>query len=500
MLIFWRNIDIATVFLVIVFCGTLCADVLVSSEFVHGVGDAAPILSDAGECLFIAPMPERQDSVEHNFMGVFLAGNGKCQEIFSGFSRNIAEMMGIYSMTACHHIAANADFSRFAIVYESILTGFTPPDADYTIPYTTAVNLAVLQRNGAVLWKQRLTATVSPVASQCRLLFIGNNVLAYGPQLGCRLYSNDGASFENLPLGNVHGSIAYASEINTLFYANKDKEGNINILTFDLGTRDSHQSGLSVFSSISDLLVNVSSEGRTLLFRSALNEICIAEYVADAWQRKFEQAKLAGGLSLSSTGGFALWKSGSDLILYDIMTGVKQTISEAEGISLSVIAPEGYNVAYLNKEANGRLMLWSVENVGNNCKLAIRKGWELYGFSFALDENSQAALKGVGEIYVWENGKYVLLDRDLQVGEGFWMRSDAEKGLFLKGHLLKAKVLSQGWHLVNPLAYEDLLGQAKLFSLEGDARCYISAPNNMLKQGAGNWIFINAMFPVWGGK
>ena len=488
MLVSLRNI--VAVFLVIVFWGTLRADVLVSTGLVHGVGEAAPILSDAGECLFIAPMPERQDSIEHNFMGVFLASTGKCQEIFSGFSRSIAEMMGIYSMTACHHIAANADFSRFAVVYESILTGVTPSDADYTIPYTTAVNLAVLLRNGTVLWKQRLTATSSPVASQCRLLFIGNKVLAYGPQLGSRLYSKDGTVFENLPLGNVHGSIAYASEVNSLFYASKDNGGNINILSFDLNTSFAHNIGLSVFSSISDLLVNVSSDGRILLFRNALNEICIAEFVANAWQRKYEQATLAEGLSLSSSGAFALWQSDSDLILYDIMTGVKRTISRSDCISMAVIAHEGYNAAYLKKETNGRLMLWSVENVGNNCNLSIRQGWELYGFSFALDESSQAALKVAGEIHVWENGEYVLLDRDLQVGEGFWMRSDTDKKLFLKGHLMQAKVLSSGWHLVNPLAYEDLLGQPKLFSLAGEARCYILATSNMLKQGAGNWIFI----------
>ena len=466
------------------------ADDLISKGMVHGVCGIPSLCSSSGECVFIAPMPERTDSVQHQFLASYLSTGGEIVELFSGYSRQIYEMLGTYSLTPCRSIAANHDFTRFAIVYEFMLTGTTPPGSDVTIPYNTACAIVVVGRDGQELWHSRIKADDMPLAQQCRVLFRGNaDILLYGPQIGARLYPADGGDYIELPLGAFTGQIAYSRGLDSLYFVRREENGAF-ICLFNINTGEETVTELSVSTTISDAMMAVSENGDAIVFRKNSIEICIAMQKDGTWHARIVSAPNNSYPNICANGDFAVWqtKATSDnaLRIYDTTTGYDVSIPVADpSASIPVLSPDGSSRLYSAVDSTGNRQLWLCNEIGNSCRVQFESGWNMIGFPFALDTESQLAITAGGQsLFVWRDGVFRILDGTLKAGVGcfVWMDSDLE--LHLKGRIEPFIPLSVGWNLISQSAQSTFpMGQAAL-SYQRENKMYMLCKDEMLNSGA----------------
>ncbi|MGN0878857.1 MAG: hypothetical protein ACI4WT_05325 [Oligosphaeraceae bacterium] len=373
--------------------------------------------------------------------------------------------------------------------HESIIQSAEPPaGSDVAVPLSVCAYVAVVERDGDVLWRRRLTdeAGQEVDVSACRLLFVDNRLLVYGTALGCRLYAEDGQTFEALPCQQVVGRMAYASAIRTLFYVRTNEGGGRSLYSFSLATAVETSLGLHLEATLSDYGLAVSADGRTLLYRHALKGVSVACLGTAGWEtRQMLGEEMTGSLSLSARGDFACWQSGQELVLYDVVSGVQRTLALTEA-SLPVLSASGYALLYVASEgATGRRVLFRNDALGNALTLEVRPGWGAYGLPFELDENSWSALRGLGELFVFENGRYVRLERRPKACEGFLLNASSAHSLRLTGRLATAEELGRGWNLVSGEARTD---GARCFRLDVAAGAYVrsdGAPN----QGEGYWVY-----------
>ena len=471
----------------------VCADNLVSKGMVHGVSSVPPLFSSSDEFVFIAPMPERADSTQCQFFATYLSTGGKISELFSGFSRRIAEAIGTYSLTPCINIAANYDFTRFAIVYEYMLTGMTPPGSDITIPYNMAVSIAVVGRDGEEFWHSRIQADVL-LAHQCRILFRGNSdILLYGPHIGARLYPADGGDYTELPLGQFIGQIAYSRGLDTLFFVRKDDIGAF-ITLYNVHTGEETTTGLSVATTISDAMMAVSDNGDAIIFRKNSNEICIAMQKDSIWDKRIMSASNNSYPNISANGKYAAWQnkntSGNSLRIYDTTTGYEVSIPVTEPLAcIPVLSPDGYSLLYSADDSNGNKQLWLCDEIGNSCRIQFKRGWNMIGFPFSLDAESQLAFtNSVGGIFVWRNNAFAILNGTLRAGVGCFVWRDGDLELRLTGHLESVLPLSVGWNLISQSAYSTFLKDIGAFSYHRKTRMYVPCRGEKSNFGA-YWFF-----------
>ncbi len=86
--------------------------------------------------------------------------------------------------------------------------------------------------------------------------------------------------------------------------------------------------------------------------------------------------------------------------------------------------------------------------------ISIKKGWHLYALPLEPDAESAALLKGVGICRIFANKKYATPDSFL-AGQGFWLYSESEMKLHIKGTEAEPLPLKSGWNLVLPSMYPE---------------------------------------------
>ncbi len=116
--------------------------------------------------------------------------------------------------------------------------------------------------------------------------------------------------------------------------------------------------------------------------------------------------------------------------------------------------------------------------------LKLKRGWNLCGVPFMLDDSSIALLKGESDCWVWTNGHFIPLER-LHAGEVVWLYVSDRKLLQLTGKEDEPLPLRSGWNLVLPSLYPEV-EQKPCFGLEGQSFIRLADPMNY--NGAA-WVF-----------
>ncbi|MBQ9368271.1 MAG: hypothetical protein IJT83_10850 [Victivallales bacterium] len=475
----------------------LFADELVSPGFYfhHGVSQVEPILFNSSESAFLAPMPERMDSVEHQFIAAYLVAGETCRELFSGYSREIAETMGTYSRTPCRSIAANHSFTSFAIIHEVMLTGTTPPGDDVTIPYNMGVFVTVVNRDGEKLWQARLKEAEATKASQLKAFFTNDSrLIVHGPTIGTRLY-NQGGNFTEIPLGECRGQVAFSSATNELFFLGLDSDAVYTLFAYNLHSGETTSTGLTVLPTVADAMPVVSNDGKTLLYISSPNDVSLARKMDDKWTSLIHRAPSVSALCISENGGFASWQASEGnetcFCLYDTTSNESATIYVAmDSAILPTLSTDGFSILYLAPDANGTLQLWQCKEIGNSCCISLKHGWNMLATPFTLDDDSKKLLhESIESLFSWQGNVFVALSEWPGAGKGCYVNSSVDTQIRLSGHLAKATSLQPGWNLISPQSYQPLPQSTLLFSFQESTASYV-IQRNTTPVGKANWLFL----------
>lgn len=471
--------------LVIVSTLTLSAlgsSTMVSKGMRHGVSFISPLLSPRGACLFIASMPERDDSVSCHFLATYISCDGEVREIFPGFSREIATAMGTYSATTNRFVVPNQDFSRIAILHEYIMSGTTPEGSDVTIPITSGVRVSCVDETGNLHWQKRIRGTEKILASACRMIYAGNGFVVYSTQLGVRMYSLEDGTETVLPLENVVGSMVWNEVTGCFYYGSKLETGEIAIYSYDVETGTHGETGLKTAVSVLDACISLSGDGKTLVFIASEESLCVAKKSESGWVSEMIETEKTSGVRISHDGKYAAWQTQAGIRLYD--TGSHQSIlsplDHGDAV-MAALSQDGRALLYSAADQSGNRQLWRCHEIGNSCTLELTPGWDMYGLPFAPDEKSWNALKASGNIFIWQNGRFIRCDECPKGGIGFWFYAFEKKSLVLTGAIDIPERLSRGWNLILPELFSSLFQDPVFYTYDKNATCYVVSEKNRSK-------------------
>ncbi len=258
--------------LLLIVCGWLHGEMAIASlnslgqPMAYGVCDTAAAVSNSGMTAFIAPIEDRGASAVKGFPACFLLESGNVIPLYPGYLQEIAQFLHIYSKTTNVRLAANKDFTAFAIIVEKIKSGSTPSGSDVTVPTSLGTWLAVVDAFGNPLQEVELTSVEGSVsASQCHVSFSddGKLLAACGQYLGLRLYDSpmtDLTSFTSLDVGYKTGRAVITGDGAKVFFT-KDDASQRAVCYVDTANGTLVDTGLTASGSINDAQVAVNHDG-----------------------------------------------------------------------------------------------------------------------------------------------------------------------------------------------------------------------------------------------
>ncbi len=435
----------------------------------YGVCDTAAAVSDSGMTAFIAPMEDRADSRTNGFHASFLLDSGNVITLYPGYLQDLAQFLHIYSKTTNVRLAANKDFTAFAIIVEKINSGSTPAGSDVTVPTSMGTWLAVVDAFGNPLQETELTSTEGSVsASQCRISFTddGRLLAACGQYIGLRLYDSpttDLMSFMSLDVGYKTGTAVITGDGTKVFFT-KDNGSQRAVCYVDTVTGTVIDTGLVADSGINDAQLAVSHDGCCVAFRKTAGSLSICSLEGAMWNETIIDGTQIRSPAVNAAGRYVVYQtrgtSCSQIMEYDRKKGTTTLISqndsgaEADANCTSPsISADGSRIAFISSASNladngnGQPQLLVFKREAPSFMLELKRGWNLCGTPLTLDEQSVELLKSEPACWGWSNGRFHLME-SFQAGQGFWLYALEDKILRLTGEDVDPMPLRHGWNLV----------------------------------------------------
>ena len=462
----------------------------------YGVCDTAAVVSDSGMTAFIAPVEDRADSRANGFHASYLLDSGNVISLYPGYAQDIAQYLHVFSKTTNVRIAANRDFTAFAVIVEKIKSGTTPTGSDVTTPTSLGTYLAIVDAFGnKYLDDVELVSTEGSVsASQCHVSFSddGRLLAACGQYLGLRLYDSptmDLASFTTLDVGYKTGTAVITGDGSKVFFT-RDGASQRAVCYMDTTTNDVVDTGLTADGGINDAQVAASHDGSVVAFRKTAGSLSIAVLEDGAWKETVVEETQIRAPAVSSDGRYVVYQtrgtSCSQIMEYDRRKGTTTLLSQNGGAEADAdctspsISADGSRVAFVsaasNLGGNGQKQLYVVKREAPSVTLELKRGWNLCGTPLTLDGQSVELLKGEGACWEWGDGRF-RLPESFQAGRGFWIYALEDKMLRLTGAEAEPPPLKRGWNLALPSLYPEI-ELAKCFGFDGKAYVKLSEEAN----------------------
>ena len=478
------------------------------APMVYGVCDTAAPVSNDGTVAFIAPMPARGDSVENGFHASYLAVNGSGVELCPGYERALAESpLGIYRKTTNVRVAANHDFTLFAVVVEYIKTGSTPVGSDVTVPLTLGTKLVVVDAKGDSQEKVLESDKGSVLANQCHVSFSDDGKLLVAAQyLGLLLFDSPGAdlqSFSVLECGFTSGKAVITGDGSKVFFT-ADKGMERKIIEYDVATGACRDTGLSSSIGINDAQLSVSRDGGVISFRDLLDTLVVALRKDGEWKTKSIVKTQVRQPAVSADGRHvayqAMGKEHSQIFKYDCQKGMETLVSQSPGqteadadCTSPSISADGALVSFVSSAmnlcgGNGRRQVLVSRPARASLVLAIHRGWNFCALPFWADEASAALLNEAGTCWGWNGSSYVRMTR-FPMGQGFWLYADEDKELSLTGETAEPVALLPGWNLVDATVFQNETSHKCIFSYNPVDNSYLRY-DGVGRADEASWLFI----------
>ncbi len=454
----------------------------------YGVRETSAPVSDSGIVAYIAPMPDRTDSLVNGFHASYIFDNGRSMELYPGYLQPLMELLGIYSKTTNIRIAARKDFESFAIIVEDILSGTTPPGSDVTVPLSVGVKLAVVNVAGLVLAETRIEGDSGNVAaSQCRVSMADNGkiLLCGGVNLGLRLYDSSFGHLDNFMMLDVDysgGTASLSGDGSAVFFARRENASLDAICRYDVFSHEVVDTGGRSSHSLVDAQVSASFDGKRIAFRKSSSCLTILSWEEGRWREKNIDAPLLQTPVISGNGRYVTWQrmgtSCSQIFIHDLEKGKTYLASgnmEGEEADSACTHPaisyDGSRVTFvtaasnLHENSNGQKQVLMSRNFCLSQKLSLKKGWNPCALPFQPDESSVAAILDSGICWGWANGRFHQKS-EFHEGQAFWMYALESKQIQITGDREGAAPLMPGWNFISTSSYPELANQL-LFSTDG---------------------------------
>ena len=435
----------------------------------YGVCDTAAAVSDSGMTAFIAPMEDRADSRTNGFHASFLLDSGNVITLYPGYLQDLAQFLHIYSKTTNVRLAANKDFTAFAIIVEKINSGSTPAGSDVTVPTSMGTWLAVVDALGNPLQETELTSTEGSVSpSQCHVSFAddGRLLVACGQYAGLRLYDSpttDLTSFTSLDVGYKTGKAVITGDGTKGFFT-RDGASQRAVCYVDTATGTVVDTGLVADSGINDAQVAVNHDGSCVVFRKTASSLAICSLEDATWNETIIDGTQIRSPVVSAAGRYVVYQTRGTSCLqimeYDRKKGTTTLISrndddaEADANCTSPsISADGSRIAFVSAASNlvangnGKSQLLVAKREKPSFTLELKRGWNLCGTPLTLDEQSVELLKSEPACWGWSNGRFRVME-SFQAGQGFWLYVLEDKNLRLTGEDVDPMPLQHGWNLI----------------------------------------------------
>ncbi len=467
----------------------------------YGVCDTAAAVSNSGMTAFIAPIEEREDSVVNGFHASFLLDSGNVIPLYPGYLQEIAQLLQVYSKTTNVRIAANRDFTAFAIIIERIKSKIT------TGPTSLGTYLAVVDAFGNKYMDDvELISTVGSVsANQCHVSFAddGRLLVAAGQYLGLRLYDSpmtDLTSFKTLDVGYKTGTAVITGDGSKIFFT-QDSTSQRAVCYIDTITNEIVDTGLTASSSIKDAQIAVNHDGSCVIFRKTLDSLAISSLEDGAWKEIIIDGTQIRSPAISADGRYVIYQtrgaSCSQIMEFDRQKGKMTLLSKNDGgkeadadCTSPSISADGSRITFVSAASNlvangnGQPQLFMIKREAPSVTLELKHGWNFCGVPLKPDDDSIALLKKEPACWVWINGRFRMME-ELHAGQGFWIYVQKDKMLKLTGEEIDPMPLQRGWNLVMPSLYPEV-AQKTCFGMEGLS--YVQLADPMHYKGAA-WVF-----------
>ncbi len=472
----------------------------------YGVCDTAAAVSDGGMTAFIAPIEERADSVRNGFHASFLLESGNVMTLYPGYVQQLAEMFQVYRKTTNVRLAANRDFTAFAVIVEKIATGTTPTGSDVTVPTSLGTWLVVVDAFGNTIREIELESPEGGVsAKQCHVSFAddGRLLAACGQYAGLRLYDSpttDLTSFTSLDVGYKTGRAVITGDGTKVFFT-QDGASQRAVCYMDKATGTVIDTGLTADGGINDAQVAVNRDGSVVAFRKTAGGLAVCSLEGGAWKETVIDGTQIRSPAVSSDGRYVVYQtrgaSCSQIMEYDRQKGTATLVSRNDGgveadadCTSPSISADGSRIAFVSAASNlvaggnGQLQLYMVRREAPSFTLELKRGWNLCGVPLTLDEPSVLLLKNEPACWGWRDGRFRPME-SFQAGQGFWLYSLEDKTLRLTGAEAEPTPLQHGWNLVMPSLYPETELKT-CFGLENGS--YVKLADPMNGNGAA-WVF-----------
>ena len=492
--------------------GWLHADMAIASlnslgrPMAHGVCDTAAAVSDGGMTAFIAPVEDRADSVVNGFHASFLLDSGTVMTLYPGYLQELAQFLHVYSKTTNVRIAANRDFTAFAVIVEKIKSGTTPPGSDVTVPTSLGTWLAVVDAFGNTIREIELESPEGGVsAKQCHVSFAddGRLLAACGQYAGLRLYGSpttDLTSFTTLDVGYKTGRAVITGDGTKVFFT-QDGASQRAVCYMDTATGTVVDTGLTADGGINDAQVAVNRDGSVVAFRKTAGGLAVCSLEGGAWKETVIDGTQIRSPAVSADGRYVVYQtrgaSCSQIMEYDRQKGTATLVSRSDGrveadadCTSPSISADGSRIAFVSAASNlvaggnGQPQLYMVRREAPSFTLELKRGWNLCGVPLTLDEQSVLLLKNEPACWGWRDGRFRPME-SFQAGQGFWLYALEDKTLRLTGEEAEPMPLQHGWNLGMPSLYPE--SELKTcFGLENGSDVKLADPMN--GNGAA-WVF-----------
>ena len=472
----------------------------------YGVCDTAAAVSNSGMTAFIAPIEERADSVVNGFHASFLLDSGNVIPLYPGYLQEIAQFLHVYSKTTNVRIAANRDFTAFAVIVEKIKSGSTPTGSDVTVPTSLGTYLAIVDAFGNTIKEIELISPNGSVSAKlCHVSFAddGRLLVAAGQYLGLRLYDSpmtDLTSFTTLDVGYKTGKAVITGDGSKVFFT-LDGISQRAVCYMDTVTGEAINTGLTTSNSINDAQVVANHDGTCVAFRKTAGSLSFASQKDGIWKEIIINGTQIRSPSVSADGRYVVYQTRgttcSQIMEYDRQKGTETLLSkndvgeEADADCTSPsISIDGSRIAFVSAASNlvangnGQLQLYMVKRKVPIVMLELKRGWNFCGVPLTPDDDSISLLKKEPACWVWTNGQFHMMEV-LRAGQGFWLYVLEDKTLTLTGEETEPTLLRRGWNLVMPSLYPEA-EQKICFGMDG--RSYVRVVEPMKYNGPA-WVY-----------
>ena len=464
----------------------------------YGVCDTVAAVANSGFTAFIAPIEERADSVRNGFHASFLLESGNVMTLYPGYVQQLAEMFQVYRKTTNVRLAANRDFTAFAVIVEKIATGTTPSGSDVTVPTTLGTWLAIVDVFGNPIKEVVLESSEGNVsAKQCHVSFAddGRLLVACGQYLGLRLYDSpttDLTSFTSLDVSYKTGTAVITGDGSKVFFT-QDGASQRAVCYMDTATKIVIDTGLTADGGISDAQLAVNHDGSCVAFRKTASSLSIGSLEDGAWKETVIEGTQIRSPAVGSDGRYIVYQtrgtSCSQIMEYDRQKSRTTLLSrndsgveaDADCTSPSISA-DGSRITFVSAasnlvaNSNGQPQLYMVKRGTPSVTLELKRGWNFCGMPLTPNDDSIALLKNEPACWVWTNGRFRMMEK-LHAGQGFWLYVLEDKMLQLTGEETEPLPLRRGWNLVMPSLYPEA-AQKTCFGLEGRSFVRLADPTN----------------------